>query len=82
MGYLCVSVRLCFFTAKRLSRTVNLCLSDSSLQLDIDSLKYFVVLKFSEAGYDGLFLFADIASSCREDNKSNEIFYLCIFSAA
>ena len=32
MGYLCVSVRLCFFTAKRLSRTVNLCLSDSSLQ--------------------------------------------------
>ena len=48
----------------------------------IDSLKYFVVLKFSEGGYDGLFLFADIASSCREDNKSNEIFYLCIFSAA
>ena len=46
------------------------------------SLKYFVVLNFSEGCYDSLFLFADIASSCREDNKSNEIFYLCIFSAA
>ena len=35
-----------------------------------------------EGCYDSLFLFADIASSCSEDNKSNEIFYLCIFSAA
>ena len=39
-------------------------------------------LNFCKCCYDSLFLLADIAGRYKRDNKSNEIFYLCIFCAA